>query len=80
MIAKALKKDKNDILYICLRHIDKIYRKKIVLIVNNIDIDLTKICFCDYKSYICTKITQNLSNKPISEVTIKLDIRVHINF
>lgn len=55
----------------------KIYNKKIFVIVDNIDSDPTKIYFCEL--CVNTKITQNLSTKPISKVSIKL-VKVHIDF
>ena len=79
MVVKAFKKGKNNILYARLGYMDETYGKKIVLIIDNIDGNPTKICFCNYKSCTNTKIMQNLSNKPMSEVTTKLD-RVHIDF
>ncbi len=45
MIKKALKNNKNDILHAGLENIDKTYSKKIVLMVDGIDGDPTKICF-----------------------------------
>lgn len=44
--------------------------------VDNDDNNSSKICFC--KLCISSKITQNLSKKPMSEVTTKLG-RVHID-
>lgn len=70
VVKKALKKGKNDILYVCLGHIGKTHGKKIILIVDNIDSNSTKICF--HKLYISAKIMQNLSSKPISEITTKM--------
>lgn len=49
----------------------EIYGKKIFIIVEFINSNLTKICFC--KLYIRIKIIQNLSNKLKSKVTIKLN-------
>lgn len=77
MVKKVLKKGKDNIFYIYLRYISKIYNKKIVIIVDNINGNLIKICF--YKSYISTKIKKNLSTKLISKITTKLD-KIHINF
>lgn len=54
-------------------------RKKIVLMVDNINDDLIKICFCDCELCTSIKITQNLSNKPMSKVTTKLG-EVHMDF
>ena len=79
VVTKALKNGKNDILHIRLGHMGKTYRKKIISMVVDIDGNLTKICFYDCKSYTSTKITQNPSNKPILEITTKLD-RVYIDF
>ena len=76
MIKKALKKDKNDIPYTCLGYMGKIYSKKVISMVDDIDNDPNKICF--YESCISLKITQNLSKKPMSEVTTKLG-RVYID-
>lgn len=53
-----------------------IYSKRIILIVNNIDGDLTKICF--YKLYINIKIVKNLCTKPMSDIITK-PYRVHMN-
>lgn len=80
VVAKVLKKGKNDILYLYLGHMGKTHRKKIVLIIKDIDIDMIKICFCDCKLYTSIKIMQNLSNKPILEITTKLGTRVDIVF
>lgn len=75
MIKKALKNNKNDILHAGLENVDKTYSKKIVLMVDDIDGDPTKICFC--KLFINAKITQNSRSKPMSEVIFKL-VRAHI--
>ena len=58
---------------------DETHGKKIVLMVDDIDGDPTKICFCDCESCTSTKITQNPSNKPMSEITTKLG-RVYMDF
>ena len=76
MVKKALKKSKNYILHARLGYMGKIYIKKIVSMVDDIDGNPTKICF--YNSCISIKIMQNLSTKPISEVSTKLD-RVHVD-
>lgn len=72
---KALKKGKNDIFYAYLGQICETYSKKIILIIDDINGNLTKICF--YESYISAKITQNSSTKLISEIIIKLN-RIHM--
>lgn len=77
VIVKALKKNKNDILYICLGYISKFYSKQISNMIDNIDSNLSKICFC--KVYIEAKILKNLSKKPISAMTEKLK-KVYIDF
>lgn len=77
MVKKTLKKGTNYLFYTCLGYIDKTHNKKIILMVDNTDGNTTKICFC--KSYISAKITQNLSSKPISEITIKIG-GMHIDF
>lgn len=76
MIKKALKKGKNNIFYARLKYISEIHRKKIISIVDDIDSNLTKICFCE--SYINIKITKNSSIKPILKVTTKLN-RLYID-
>ena len=76
MVKKALKKGKNDILYICLGYIGEIHGKKIILIVDNIDSNLIKICF--YESYISAKITKNPSSKSMLLVTTWIG-RVHMD-
>ena len=79
VVTKALKNGKNDILHARLGHMGETHGKKIISMVDDIDGDPTKICFYDCKSCTGTKITQNPSNKPMSEVTTKLD-RVHMDF
>lgn len=51
--------------------------KKIVLMIDNMDTSPTKIYFCEF--CISTKITQNLSTKPILKITTKLG-RIHVDF
>ena len=63
VVKKALRKGKNDILHTGLRYMGETHNKKIVSIVDDIDGNLTKICFCE--SYISAKITQNPSTKPM---------------
>lgn len=70
MIKKTLKKGKNDIFYIRLGHINESYSKKIISIIDDIDNNLSKICFCGL--YISLKIIENLSKKRISELITKL--------
>lgn len=65
-----MKKGKNDILYASLEYMCEIHNKRFILMVDNDDKDSSKICFC--KLCISSKITQNTSKKPISEVTTKL--------
>lgn len=77
VVKKALKKGKNNILHARLGHMSKTYNKKIVLIVDNIDSNPTKICFG--KSCIGAKIMRNPSTKLMSEVTTKLG-RIQIDF
>lgn len=55
----------------------KTHNEKIFFIVDNINGDLTKICFC--KLYISAKITQNAGIKPLSEITINLS-KIFIDF
>ncbi len=76
VVKKALKKCKNDILHARLGHMGKTHSKRIASMVNDIDGDPTKICFCE--SFISAKITRNPSTKPMSEVTTKLG-RVHMD-
>lgn len=76
MVKKVLKKGKNNILYARLGYMGETHNKRIILIVDDIDDDPSKICFCE--SYISSKITRNPSKKLISEVTIKLD-RVYMD-
>lgn len=76
MVKKTLKKGKNDIFHTCLEHMGETHIKKIILMVNDIIGDLSKIYFCE--SYINSKIMRNPSKKPMSEVTTKLG-RVHID-
>ena len=75
-VKKALKKGKNDIFHIRLRHIGEIHSKKIIVIVDNIDGNPNKICFCEL--YISVKITRNPSTKLLSKVSIKLG-RIYID-
>lgn len=77
ILVKALKKNKNDILYIQLGHIGKSHSKQINSMINNIDGNPSKICFC--KIYIKAKITKNLSKKLISTMIEKLK-RVYMDF
>lgn len=70
MIKRALKKGKNNILHTHLGQINETHGKKIILIVDNIDDDPTKICFCE--SYFSAKILRNPYSKPMSEVIIKM--------
>ncbi len=70
LVKKALKKGKNDILHAQLGHMGETNSKRIASMVNDIDGDPTKICFCE--SCISAKITRNPSTKPMSEVTTKL--------
>lgn len=58
---------------------DGSHGNKIVLIVDDINSNSTKICFCDYKSFPNTKIIQNLSNKLMSKRTTKLG-KVYMDF
>lgn len=74
---KILKKDKNNIFHTYLKHISQTHNKNVILIPDNIDDNLIKICF--YKLYISTKIMQNLKSKPISKIIIKLS-KVYIDF
>ena len=76
VVKRALKKGKNDILHARLGHMGETHSKRIISMVDDIDNDPTKICFCE--SCISAKITKNLSTKPMSEVTIKLS-RVHMD-
>ncbi len=76
MVKKALKKSKNDILHACLGHISKTHSKRIFSIVDDINGDPSKICFCE--SCISSKIMRNPNTKSISEVTTKLS-RVYID-
>ena len=76
VVKKILRKSKNNILYARLGNMGETHSKKIISMVDNIDGDPTKICFCE--SYISAKIMQNPSNKPISEVTTKMN-RVYID-
>ena len=69
-VKKALRKGKNDILHARLGHIGETHSKKIILIVDNINGNLTKICFCEL--CISAKKTRNPSSKPMLEVTIKM--------
>lgn len=78
-VVNFLKKSKNSILHVCLGPTDKIHKKKIVSIGDDNDGNLTKICFCNFESYIGTKIMQNLSNKLMSEVSTKLS-RIYMKF
>lgn len=66
-----LKKNKNNIFHIYLGNIDETYNKKIVLIIDDINNNSTKICF--YELYISTKIIHNLNIKPISKINTKFD-------
>lgn len=70
VVKKALKKGNNDIIHARLGHIGETYSKTIILILDDIDKDPNKSSF--YKSYIYSKIMQNLSNKSISKVITKL--------
>ncbi len=70
VVKKTLKKGKNNILHARLGYMGETYSKRIVSMVDDIDGDPTKICFCE--SCISAKITRNLSTKPMSEVTTKL--------
>lgn len=79
MIIKALKKGKNYILYVYLGHMSETYGIKIILMIDDINGNLTKIYFYDYKSYTNIKIMQNFSNKSISEIITKLG-RVNMDF
>ena len=76
VVKKALRKGKNDILHARLGHMGETHSKKIISMVDNIDGDPTKICFCE--SCISAKITRNPSSKPMSEVTTKMG-RVHMD-
>ena len=76
VVVKALKKDKNDILHTRLGHIGESHSKQISSMVDDIDGDPSKICFCE--ACIGAKITRNPSKKPISAVTEKLE-RVHMD-
>lgn len=69
IVKKTLKKGKNNILYIYLGYIDKTNSKKIVLMIDDINSDIIKICF--YELCISAKITQNLSTKFMLEVNTK---------
>ena len=77
VVKKAFKKGRNDIFHVRLGHMGKTHSNKIISIVNDIDNDPTKICFCE--SCISAKITRNPSTKPMSEVTTKLG-KVHMGF
>ncbi len=72
----TLKKDQNDILHAPLGNIGESHSKRISYIVDDIDDDLSKICFCEIG--IGANITRNLSKKLISAVTKKLK-RGHID-
>ena len=76
VVKKALKKGKNDILHTRLGHMGETYSNRIISMVDDIDDDPTKICFCE--SCICAKITIHPSMKPMSKVTTKLG-RVHMD-
>ena len=71
VVVKALKKDKNNILHVQLSHIGESHSKQISSMVDDIDSNPSKICFCE----ICigAKITRNPSKKPISAMTEKLE-------
>lgn len=75
-VAKALKKDKNNILDAQLGYIGKSHSKQISHMVDDIDGNPTNIYFCEIG--IKAKITKNSSKKPISAMTEKLK-RVHID-
>lgn len=77
VVKKALKKGKNDIIYIYWRHMDETYNKRIISMINNINSDPNKICF--FESYINLKTMQNQSKKPISKIITKLG-KIHIDF
>lgn len=77
IVQKALKKNKNNTSYIHLKHIDQSHNKKIMLIVDNINNNLTKTCF--YNLYITAKIMQNASINLISKITTKLS-KINIDF
>ena len=76
VVVKALKKDKNDILHAQLGQMGKSHSKRISQIVDDIDGDPSKICFCE----VCieAKITRISSEKPILPGTEKLE-RVHLD-
>lgn len=76
VVKKSLRKEKNDILHLCLMYMGKTHSKKMISMVANIDSDQTKICFC--KSCISAKITQNSSSRLMSEITTKMG-RVHMD-
>ena len=76
VVVKDLKKDKNDILYARLGHIGESDSKRISHMVEDIDGNSSKVCLCG--AYIGAKIPRNLSKKPISAVTEKLE-RVHMD-
>ncbi len=76
VIKKALKKGKNDILHVRLGYMSETNSKRIASMVDDIDGDPTKICFCE--SCINAKITRNPSTKPMSQVTTKLG-RMHMD-
>ncbi len=76
VVLKPLKKDKNDFLHARLGNIGESHSKQISSMVDNIDDDSSKICFCE--ACIRAKITRNPSKKPISAMTEKLE-RVHID-
>ena len=71
VIFKALKKDKNDILYARLGHISESHSKRIRSMVDDIDDDPSKICFCE--ACMGAKMTRNPSKKPISAATENLE-------
>ncbi len=70
VVVKALTKDKNNILHARLGHIGESHNKRISHMVDDIDIDPSKIWFCE--ACIEAKITRNSSKKPIPAVMEKL--------
>lgn len=55
IVIKVLEKGKNDILYVCLRHMSETH-KKFFWIIDDINNDPTKISFYDCGLYTNTKI------------------------
>lgn len=76
VVMKAIKKSKNDICHVRLGHLGETYSRTISGMVNDMDGDPSKACFCE--PCVGAKITRQASKNSMSEVTLKLG-RVHMD-